>query len=108
LFLALKPEYLQVEAWIVLILVRFSQDQKNMQFGNALRIQRVIKGYTQEYMAERLHLSQNSYSKLERGLTSLTVSRLYQIAEILGISIQDILPAENSGHTEKSDSAKNI
>lgn len=79
-----------------------------MQFGNALRIQRVIKGYTQEYMAERLHLSQNSYSKLERGLTSLTVSRLYQIAEILGISIQDILPAENPGHTEKSDSAKNI
>lgn len=79
-----------------------------MQFGNALRIQRVIKGYTQEYMAERLNLSQNSYSKLERGLTSLTVSRLYQIAEILGISIQDILPAENSGNTEKSDSAKNI
>lgn len=106
--MALKPEYLQVKAWIELILIRFIQDQKNMQFGNALRIQRVIKGYTQEYMAERLNLSQNSYSKLERGLTSLTVSRLYQIAEILGISIQDILPAENSGNTEKSDSAKNI
>ncbi|MBC8984406.1 helix-turn-helix transcriptional regulator [Pedobacter sp. N36a] len=79
-----------------------------MQFGNALRIQRVIKGYTQEYMAERLNLSQNSYSKLERGLTSLTVSRLYQIAGILEISVQDILPAEQPGNTEKSDSAANV
>lgn len=79
-----------------------------MQLGNALRIQRVIKGYTQEYMAERLKLSQNSYSKLERGLTSLTVSRLYQIAEILEISVQDILPGAKPGTDGKPDSAENI
>ncbi|ALL07399.1 hypothetical protein AQ505_19040 [Pedobacter sp. PACM 27299] len=106
--MALKAEYLHTNAWIIFILIRFIQDQRNMQFGNALRIQRVIKGYTQDYMAERLHLSQNSYSKLERGLTSLTVSRLYQIAEILEISIQDILPAQQPGNTKKSDSAENI
>ncbi|WP_316747737.1 helix-turn-helix transcriptional regulator [Pedobacter gandavensis] len=71
-----------------------------MQLGNAVRIQRVIKGYTQEYMAEKLHISQNSYSKLERGYTSLTVVRLYQIAEILGISIQEILPQTPANNPE--------
>lgn len=80
-----------------------------MQLGNALRIQRVIKGYTQEYMAERLNLSQNSYSKLERGLTSLTVKRLYEVAEILEISVQDILPDIKASNTaEKSDAAENV
>lgn len=72
-----------------------------MKLGNALRIQRVMKGYTQEYMAEMLNISQNSYSKLERGHTMLTVKRLYEVAEILGISIQDILPEEGSDRSEK-------
>lgn len=72
-----------------------------MQLGNAVRIQRVIKGYTQEYMAEKLHISQNSYSKLERGYTCLTVKRLYEIAEILEISVQVILPQTQLNYSER-------
>ncbi|WP_316842064.1 helix-turn-helix transcriptional regulator [Pedobacter gandavensis] len=73
-----------------------------MQFGNALRIHRVIKGYSQEFMAEKLNISQNSYSKLERGQTSLTVNRLFQIAKILDISVQEMLPAVNSEPSENA------
>lgn len=73
-----------------------------MQFGNAIRIQRVIKGYSQEFMAEKLNISQNSYSKLERGLTSLTVKRLFQIAEIFEISVQDMLPPLKEEPTESN------
>ncbi|MNV83727.1 helix-turn-helix protein [compost metagenome] len=52
----------------------------------------MIKGYSQEYMAFRLNISQNAYSKLERGETELTVRRFYEIAEILEISIDSLLP----------------
>ena len=52
----------------------------------------MIKGYSQEYMAFRLDISQNAYSKLERGETKLTVRRFYEIAEILEISIDNLLP----------------
>jgi len=63
-----------------------------MQFGNAIRIQRVIKGYSQEYMASRLNISQNAYSKLEREETELSVRRIYEIAEILEVSVYQLLP----------------
>ena len=63
-----------------------------MQFGNAIRIQRVIKGYSQEYMASRLNISQNAYSKLEREETELSVKRIYEIAEILEVSVYQLLP----------------
>ncbi|MEO3406404.1 helix-turn-helix transcriptional regulator [Mucilaginibacter sp. CAU 1740] len=49
------------------------------------------KNFSQEYMATRLHISQNTYSKLELGYTALTVERLIQIAAILEISIIDLL-----------------
>lgn len=73
-----------------------------MQLGNAIRIQRVIKGYSQEYMASRLSISQNAYSKLEREETEISVKRVYEIAEILEISVYQLLPEV------KSSSAINI
>ncbi|AOM75953.1 helix-turn-helix domain-containing protein [Pedobacter steynii] len=63
-----------------------------MPIAAKIRVQRMIKGYSQEYMAFRLDISQNAYSKLERGETKLTVRRFYEIAEILEISIDSLLP----------------
>lgn len=67
-----------------------------MQLGNSIRIQRVIKGYSQEYMASRLNISQNAYSKLEREETELSVKRVYEIAEILELSVYQLLPEVRS------------
>ena len=52
-----------------------------------IRTLRQERKYSQEYMAIRLSVSQNAYSKLERGLTRLTLERLSQIAEILGTTL---------------------
>jgi transcriptional regulator with XRE-family HTH domain len=52
---------------------------------------REIKGYSQEYMANELEMSTKSYSRIECGETSLSVTRLKQIAEIFGVSIAAIL-----------------
>lgn len=49
------------------------------------------KGISQKEMADKLKFAQNNYSKIERGLVELTVNRLYEIAEILGVSIFQIL-----------------
>ncbi|WP_216857751.1 helix-turn-helix domain-containing protein [Pedobacter steynii] len=51
----------------------------------------MIKGYSQEYMAFRLNISQNAYSKLERGETELTVRRFYEIIEILEVPMNSLL-----------------
>jgi len=47
--------------------------------------------YSQEYMAISLTVSQNAYSKLERGRTKLTWDRLAEIANILETSMEELL-----------------
>ena len=48
--------------------------------------QRLLKGYTQSYMAIKLKNSQKSYSFLESGKTKLKISDFVEIVRILEIS----------------------
>jgi len=56
-----------------------------------LRALRLGKNYTQEYMAAKLGISQNAYSKLELGYTGVTVANLIKIASVLEFNVQDFL-----------------
>ncbi len=55
---------------------------------------REYRDYSQQYMAARLGILQNAYSKIENGKTSLKPARLQQIAQILGVTVQDITEKE--------------
>lgn len=57
---------------------------------------RVEKGISQKDMANRLKFAQSNYNKIENGLAELTVKRLYEIAEILEVSIFQILVDKDS------------
>ena len=57
---------------------------------------RESKNYSQEYMAGRLNISQNTYSKLELGYTALTVERIIHISHILEVNLMDLLNANKS------------
>ena len=52
---------------------------------------RELKNMTREDLADRMEMSLSGYSKLERGEVELTVNKLYRIAEILEISVSQIL-----------------
>lgn len=49
------------------------------------------KGFSHEYMAHMLDISQVAYSKIEKQETKLTVERLFKIAEILEVKVGEIL-----------------
>lgn len=66
-----------------------------MNVGNRIKKYRELKNYTQQYVSERLNISQNTYSKIETGGIKLTVDRLKQISDILEMSMEDILNDEN-------------
>lgn len=51
---------------------------------------RTLKGWSQEDMAEKLAMSVNGYAKIERGETDIPLSRLEQIAQVLGIELQEL------------------
>jgi len=59
-----------------------------------IRIFRLAKNYSQQNMADELGITVAAYSNIERGVTDITVTRLYQIAEILEISALRFLKEE--------------
>ncbi|GGM90501.1 hypothetical protein GCM10010967_24420 [Dyadobacter beijingensis] len=65
----------------------------------ALNIRKIreYRDYTQEYLAMKLGISQNAYSKIELGYTRITLERLIQIAQILGVDSADLFHADSEG-----------
>ncbi len=61
-----------------------------MVIENIKRI-RKEKGYSHEYIAHELGISQVAYSKLEKKETKLTVERLYKLAELFEINVSELL-----------------
>ena len=70
-------------------------DAKIRSVAHNIRKIREFRNYTQEYLAMKLGISQNAYSKIELGYTRLTLERLIQIAQILGVDVVDLIN-ENS------------
>ena len=64
--------------------------------GQKLKNIRELKNLKQEYVAERLGISTRAYSKIETEETQLTIKRLNEISEILGVSPQEIIGFETS------------
>jgi len=54
------------------------------------------RNYTQEYLAAKLKISQNAYSKIELGYTKITLERLFQIAQILEVNLIDLINTDHS------------
>lgn len=67
------------------------------EIGELIRIQRVIKGYSQEYVANRLDISQSAYSNLESGNTKVSAERLVEIADVLEVPVLLLLPKSKYG-----------
>jgi len=56
-----------------------------------LRLQRIQKGYSQEYLGEQLGLTQYAYHKIENGKTKLQVKCLLELCMVLEIQVEALL-----------------
>jgi transcriptional regulator with XRE-family HTH domain len=59
--------------------------------GHKLRLLREFRNYSQEYIAEKLGITQNAYSRIENNQTRLTAERLEKLAVILEITPMELL-----------------
>ena len=57
---------------------------------------RELKDITREDLADKLEMSLSGYSKLERGEVDITLTKLYRIADILEVSVSQILDFDAS------------
>ena len=56
-----------------------------------IRKVREYRNYTQDYLAAKLEISQNAYSKIELGYSKITLDRLFHIALILEVEVMELL-----------------
>ena len=58
-------------------------------FATRIRKIRMAKDYSQEYVSMQLGITMSAYSKIERGITDPSLSRMIQIATILEFELSD-------------------
>lgn len=89
----LKIKFTKIKMYIC-IHITYNYIQIMNKTGFNIRKVRERKGFSQEYMANSLEISQASYARLENEDTKITVERLYKIAEILDTSIIDFFEVD--------------
>jgi transcriptional regulator with XRE-family HTH domain len=67
------------------------QSYKVKAVAATIRNKREFRNYTQEYLALKLKISQNAYSKIELGYTKITLERLFEIADILEFDVVQLI-----------------
>lgn len=56
-----------------------------------IRTLRVLKGFSQEYLAQELDIHQSYYSRLERGVRDIPLSLLLKISELYSVPLDNLL-----------------
>lgn len=63
---------------------------------NKIKKLREQSGLTQQEVADKLHVHLKTWQKIENGITKLDIDRLIQIADILEVTIEDLINVEES------------
>ncbi len=64
--------------------------------GEKIRQIRELKGYSQEYLADKLGISQRAYSKIERAEIKINWDKIQDIASIFEMEPQDIVSFDDN------------
>ncbi|WP_158995448.1 helix-turn-helix domain-containing protein [Mucilaginibacter sp. L196] len=64
---------------------------KLIDVAKNIRNTRLDRNYTQDYLAAKLKISQNAYSKIELGRTKVTVEKLLVIADVLNTDACELI-----------------
>ncbi|MEV4921627.1 helix-turn-helix transcriptional regulator [Streptomyces roseoverticillatus] len=75
-------------------------EARRIAFANRVREVRTRAGLTQKAAAQAAGLDRSFYAEVESGKHTIAVDRLYRVADALGTSIHDLIPAD--GEVEAS------
>ncbi|HMI04820.1 MAG TPA: helix-turn-helix transcriptional regulator [Pedobacter sp.] len=70
--------------------------KRSKAVASNIRKIREFRNYTQDYLAAKIGISQNAYSKIELGYSKITLDRLFHIAIILEVDATQLISADPS------------
>ena len=80
--------------------------------GYKIRKVRELKGFSQEYVAQKLNISQPAYSKIEFGGTRISEEKIKDISKILEVNLEDLQKFDESfvfnNYKQKGDNFSHI
>lgn len=71
--------------------------------GKKIEYLRILKGYTRKSLAERLGITQQQLQKYEKGRNRVSAARLYEISQILDVTMHSLLDNKSSVRISKKD-----
>lgn len=71
----------------------------NTSIGKRIRSYREERGFSQEELAEKLHISRSTYQRIENGETNSWINHIENICTSLNVELDDILKPEE-GYTQ--------
>jgi transcriptional regulator with XRE-family HTH domain len=69
--------------------------QKAKTVAGNIRKLREFRDYTQDYLAAKLNISQNAYSKIELGYSRITLERLFIISAVLEVEPTQLISMDH-------------
>jgi len=69
----------------------YDADKIIKQFGRNVKAERVRIGLSQESLSEKMGVNFQYISKIERGLQNMSLKKIVELANHLGVDIKDIL-----------------
>jgi transcriptional regulator with XRE-family HTH domain len=70
-----------------------------VKLGERIRKVRLLKGLSQQNMADELGITVASFSNIERGTTNINVDRLFKISQLLDFNASELLYDESVNTT---------
>jgi transcriptional regulator with XRE-family HTH domain len=67
-----------------------------LELGKRIRMFRQQKGWSQVAIAQKIGLSPAAFSKIEKDVTDISISRLTQLSEILEIPLGELILGEKT------------
>ena len=64
--------------------------------ANRIKVLRESKGYSQEYVASQLSITQQALSRIEQNPENATLNRLKELSLILGVSLISLIGEEDT------------
>jgi transcriptional regulator with XRE-family HTH domain len=71
-------------------------EEVKLLVGYKIRAVRDVQGISQDYLASKLGVSQSTMSKIENDEMAVNFEKLYEISQILGVDINNVLNFDKS------------
>jgi transcriptional regulator with XRE-family HTH domain len=75
----------------------------NRRIGKTIARKRKIAGFTQEEVAEHLGIGNDAFSRIERGLVSPGIYKLYQLADLFKCGVETFLIEASKRPTDQAE-----